>query len=130
MNEDREALHFGVLNYNNASSTFRERVKPRDAKAALTLLSCLYLEHHTIEECDSLLFDLSMLLIKASTKGAGVHFNSIGKPNHMFAWFVIDFLLMSILFDNFIDHRLLLAPMPFKKIPLSGAHAAMLVHNK
>ncbi len=82
VNKDGEPLHFGVLNYNNASSsTFHERVKPRDVKATLTLLSYLYLEHHTIEECDSLLFDSSMLLIKASTKGAGVHFNSIGKPN-------------------------------------------------
>jgi hypothetical protein len=105
-------------------------VKPQDVKAALTLLSYLYLEHHTIEECDSLLFDSSMLIIKAWTKGAGVHFNSIGKPNHMFAWFVIDFLSMSILFDTFIDHCSLLAPMHFKKVPLSGAHAAMLVHNK
>jgi hypothetical protein len=131
VNEDGEALHFGVLHYNNvSSSTFRSRVKPRDVKAALTMLSYLYLEHHTIEECDSLLFDSSMLLIKASTKGAGVHFNSIGKPNHMFAWFVIDFLSMSILFDTFIDHRSLLAPMPFKKVPLSAAHAATLVHNK
>jgi hypothetical protein len=131
VNKDGEPLHFGVLNYNNASSsTFRERVKPRDIKAALTLLSYLYLEHHTIEECDSLLFNLSMLLIKASTKGAGVHFNSIGKPNHMFVWFVIDFLSMSILFDTFIDHRSLLAPMLFKKVPLSEAHTTMLVHNK
>ncbi len=105
-------------------------MKPQDVKAALTLLSYLYLEHHTIEECDSLLFDSSMLLIKASSEGAGVHFNSIGKPNRMFAWFVIDFLLMSILFDTFIDHRLLLAPMPSKKVPLSEAHTAMLVHNR
>ncbi len=69
-----------------------------------------------------------MLLIKASSKGAGVHYNSIGKSNHMFAWFVIDFLSMSILFDTVIDHRSLLALMPFKKVPL--AHAAMLVHDK
>jgi hypothetical protein len=131
VNEDGEPLHFGVLNYNNTSSSkFRERVEPRDVKAALTLLTYLYLEHHTIEERDSLLFDSSMLLIKASSEGAGVHYNSIGKPNHMFAWFVIDFLSMSILFDTVIDHCSLLAPMPFKKVPLSEAHVAILVHNK
>jgi hypothetical protein len=96
----------------------------------MTLLTYLYLKHHTIEERDSLLFDLPMLLIKASSEGAGVHYNSIGKPNHRFAWFVIDFLSMSTLFDTFIDHRSLLAHMPFKKVPLSEAHAAMLVHNK
>ncbi len=95
----------------------------------MTLLTYLYLEHHTIEERDSLLFDSSMLLIKASSEGAGVHYNSIRKTQS-FAWFVIDFLSMSILFDTFIDHRLLLAPMPFKKVSLSEAHTAMLVHNK
>jgi hypothetical protein len=131
VNKDGEPLHFGVLNYNNTSSSkLPEGVKPQDVKATLTLLTYLYLEHHTIEEHDSLLFDLLMLLIKASSEGVGVHYNSIGKPNHMFAWFVIDFSLMSILFDTFINHCSLLVSMPFKKVPLSEAHTAMPVHNK
>jgi hypothetical protein len=68
-------LHFGILRYHNSHvSTFCERVKPRDIKAALVLLTYLFLEHHTVE--DSLLFDSSMLLIKASSEGAGVHYNS------------------------------------------------------
>ncbi len=37
---------------------------------------------------------------------------------------------MSMLFDSFIDHRLLVAPMLYKKTPLSEEHAGMLVHNK
>jgi hypothetical protein len=48
----------------------------------------------------------------------------------MFAWFVIDFLAMSMLFDSFIDHCSLVAPMPFKKTPLSEEHCGMIVHNK
>ena len=129
VNDNGDRLHFGVLHYNNTTtSTFRERVKPRDVKAALVLLTYFFLEHHTVK--DSLLFDSSMLLIKASSEGAGVHSNSIGKPNRMFAWFVIDFLSMSILFDSFINHRSLLAPMPFTKVPLSGENMTMLVHNK
>ena len=71
-----------------------------------------------------------MLLIKESSEGGGVHFNSIGKPNHMFAWFVINFLSMCILFDTFIEHRSLVAPMPFKYVPMSEENIAMLVHNK
>ena len=59
-----------------------------------------------------------------------MHFNSIGKPNRVFAWFVINFLAMSILFDSFIDHCLLVAPSPYKKVPLSEEHCAMLVHKK
>ena len=103
-------------------------MKPRDVKNALVLLNYLYLEHHSIE--DSMMFDSAMQLIKASSEGAGLHFNSFRKPNCMFAWFVIDFLAMSILFDSFLDHRSLHAPAPFKKIPLSEKHIAMLVHNK
>jgi hypothetical protein len=48
----------------------------------------------------------------------------------MFAWFVVDFLTKSMLFDSFIDHRSLVAPMPFKKTPLSEEQCGMLVHNK
>ena len=91
------------------TSAFCARVKPQDVKASLVLLTYLFLEHHTVEKL--LLFDSSMLLIKASSEGAGVHFNSIGKPNCMFAWFVVDFLAMSILFDSFIKHRSLVALM-------------------
>ena len=124
-------LHFGVLRYQNSHvSTFRERVKPRDVNAALVLLTYLKLEHHTVAVEDSLLFDLSMLLSKASSEGAGVHNNSFGKPNCMFTWFVINFLSMLILFDTFIDHRSLLAPMPFKNVSLTAKQSDMLVHNQ
>ncbi len=71
-----------------------------------------------------------MLLIKASSESAGVHYESCGKPNCIFAWFVIDFFSMSILFDTFINHCLLLASMPFKNVSLSVEHINMLVHNK
>jgi hypothetical protein len=129
VNDSGEPLHFGILNYNNTTtSTFCARVKPRDVKSALVLLNYLFLEHHTVE--DSFLNDSAMLLIKQSSEGTNVHFNSIGKPNCMFAWFVINFLAMSMLFDTFIDHRSLVAPMPFKKTPLSEEHSGMLVRNK
>jgi hypothetical protein len=129
VNDSEEPLYFGILNYNNTvASTFRARVKPQDAKAALVMLTYLFLEHHTVE--DSLLFDSLMLLIKQSSEGSDVHFNSIGKSNRVFAWFVVNFLAMSIMFHFFIDYRLLVAPMPFKKVPLSEEHCGMLVHNK
>ena len=129
VNESGERLLFGKLNYNNTTcSTFRDRVKPRDVKSALSMLNYLFLEHERVE--DSFLIDTAMLLIKQSTENANVHLNSIGKPNHMFAWFVIDFLAMSILFDTFLDHRSLVAPMSFKKTPLSRAQSDMLIHNQ
>jgi len=124
-----DPLSFGMILYTNtATSTFRERVKPRDVKTALALLNCLFLEYYTVEK--SLLVDSSMLLIKEPSEGASMHFNSIEKPNRMFAWFVIDYLLMCILFDNIIKHRSLVALMPFKNVPMSEEHISMLVHNK
>jgi hypothetical protein len=88
-------LHFGKLRYqNNHVSRSREHVKPRGVKAALVVLSYLKLEHYTLAVEDSLLLDSSMLLINASSEGANVHNNSFGKPNSIFAWFVIDFLSM------------------------------------
>ncbi len=114
MNENGESLHFGRLSYSSSSETFRKSVKPSSVKTALTLLGYLKLELHDVEEEKSLLFDSLMLDIKDSSKGAKVHFNSIGKPNHMFAWFVIDLLAMSILFDTFTYHRSLGAPAPLK----------------
>ena len=85
MNDKGEPLYFGKLNYTNSTSskTFWGHVKPRDVKTALVLLNYLFLEHHSVE--DSMLFDSAMQLIKASSEGAGVHFNSFGKPNRMFA---------------------------------------------
>ena len=112
VNEHGEKLHFGKLTYDSdvKSPTFRDSVKPRDVKTALTLLGYLKLENHHVQEDRSLLFDTMMLHIKASSEGANVHFNAIGKPNRMFAWFVIEFLAMSILFDTFTFHRSLVAP--------------------
>ena len=53
VNDNGDRLHFGVLHYNNTTtSTFRERVKPRDVKAALVLLTYLFLEHHTVDDED------------------------------------------------------------------------------
>jgi len=117
-----------MLHYTNATSSFRERVKPRDVKTALVLLNYLFLEHHTVENL--LLVDSAMVLIKESSEGAGVHFNSIGKPNRMFAWFVINYLSMCILFDSFINHCSLVAPIPYKNFPMSEENISMLVHNK
>jgi len=117
-----------MLHYTNATSTFCERVKPRDVKTALVLLNYLFLEHHTVENL--LLVHSATLLIKETSEGAGVHFNSIGKPNHMFAWFVINYMSMCILFDTFNEHRLLVAPIPFKNVPMSEEIFSMLMHNK
>jgi hypothetical protein len=115
VDDNVDPLSFGMVHYTiTATSTFRECVKPRDVKMALVLLNYLFLGHYTVKKL--LLVDSSMLLIKESSEGAGVHFNSIFVDVYSF--------------DTFIEHLLLVAPMPFKNVPMSGEHISMLVHNK
>jgi hypothetical protein len=96
------------------------------------MLSYLFLKNCHVSEKDSLLFDSAMLLMKQSSSGLNIHFNYIGKPNHMFAWFVIDFLLMLLLFDTFVDHRSLMAPVPYAygHKDLTDQEQGMLKHNQ
>jgi hypothetical protein len=131
VNDEGEGLHIGVLHFNNTkTSTFCSRVNPRDVKAALSMLSNLFLENCHIFEEDSLLFDSAMLLMKQLSSGLNIHFNSIGKSNPMFAWFVIDFLSMLLLFDTFVDHRPLMAPAPYGHKDLTDQEQGMLKHNQ
>jgi hypothetical protein len=99
-------------------------------KAALSMLSYLIFKNHHVSKEDSLLFDSAMLLVNQSFSGLNIHFNSIGKPNHMFAWFVIKFQSMLLLFDTFIDHRLLMAPAPYAHKNLPDQEQRMLKHNQ
>jgi hypothetical protein len=131
VNDEGEGLHIGVLHFNNTkTSTFCSRVHPRDVKAALSMLSYLFLKNCHISKEDSLLFDSAMLLVKQSSSRLNVHFNSIGKPNHMFVWFVIDFLSMLLLFDTFVDHRSLMAPALYGHKDLTDQEQGMLKHNQ
>jgi hypothetical protein len=82
------------------------------------------------QEEKRLLFDSAMLSIKASLEGEALHTNSIGKPNKMFAHFVIDFLAMSLLFDCFHVHNSLVAPVPYYKKQPTSNEQQMLQHNQ
>jgi hypothetical protein len=131
VNDKGEGLHIGVLHFNNTKTfTFHSRVHPRDVKLALSMLSYLFLENCHVSKEDSLLFDSAKLLMKQLSSGLCIYFNSIGKPNHMFAWFVIDFLSMLLLFDTFVDHRSLIAPVPYGHKDLTYQEQGMLKHNQ
>jgi hypothetical protein len=75
VNDDGVGLHIGVLNYNNTkTSTFRSHEHARDVKAALSMLSYLFLENYHVSQDNSLLFDSGMLLVKQSSSGLNIHF--------------------------------------------------------
>ncbi len=48
----------------------------------------------------------------------------------MFAWFFIDFLLMLLLFDTFVNHRSLMSPAPYTHKDLSFDEQGMLEHSQ
>ncbi len=65
VNDEGEGLYIGDLHFNKTkTSTFRSRVHPQDVKAALSMLSYLFLKNCHISKEDSLLFDSAMLLVK------------------------------------------------------------------
>ncbi len=127
---DGYPLYVGQVHFKKCKKKFTDFVRPRDIKGALCLLCYLFLESHLVPEEKSYLFDSAMLRIKASSEGQNLHTNSIGKPNKMFARFVINFLAMSFLFDSFHVHNSLVAPVPYSKKQLTINEQQMLQHNQ
>jgi hypothetical protein len=85
--------------------SFVNNVPARDVKSSLSLVVRLLLEHSNIPEEKSSIVDLLMIDIKKSSKDEMICTNSIGKVNASFAKFVVDFIAMSLLFDEFIYHN-------------------------
>ena len=77
---------------------------PIEVQAMLSLLLKLHLEDHSVPEDDSWLLDSCMLEIKASSHpamaGSDIHCNSFMRTNTTFTKFVIDYLCIALLFDN------------------------------
>ncbi len=99
--------------------SFVDNVPARDVKSALSLVVRLLLEHSNVPEEKSFVVDLLMKDIKKSSKDKRIHSNSIGKVNASFAKFVFDFIAMSLLFDEFINHNAQAAPAPWAGRQLS-----------
>ena len=72
---------------------------------ALTLLSYLYLENHSVNEEDSNLRDSAMVLIKGISENETLLHNSFGRVNKMFVQFVIDYIALSFLTDAYVVHK-------------------------
>ena len=90
-------LYIGDITYKKYSTPYTECVFPHDIMTALTLLSYLYLENHSVNEENSNLRDSAMVLIKSTSET--LHHNSFGRVNKMFVHFVIDYIALSFLTD-------------------------------
>ena len=85
------SLYIGDMKYKKYSTPYVGCVFPRDIMTALTLLSYLYLENHSVNEEDSNLRDSAMVHIQGISENETLHHNSFGRVNKMFVQFVIDY---------------------------------------
>jgi hypothetical protein len=99
------SLHIGDMKYKKYSTPYVGCVFPRDIMTALTLLSYLYLENHSVNEEDSNLRDSAMVHIQGISENETLHHNSFGRVNKMFVQFVIDYIALSFLTDAYVVHK-------------------------
>ena len=97
---------------------------------ALTLLSYLYLENHSVNEENSNLRDSAMVLIKSTSENQTLHHNSFGRVNKMFVHFVIDYIALSLLTDAYVVHKTGVSPAPYANVEFSPQESTMFQHNQ
>ncbi len=124
------SLHIGVMTYKKYSTPYTKCVFPRDIMTALTLVSYLYLENHSVNEEDSNLRDSAMVLIKSTSKNETLHHNSFGRVNKMFVLFVIDYIALSLLTDAYVVHKTGVSPAPYANVEFTREESDMFKHNQ
>ncbi len=118
-----------VSKYGKEALSFVDNVPARDLKSALLLVVRLLLEDSNVPEEKNCVVDLLMKDIKKSSKEERIHSNSIGKVNTSFAKFVVDFIAMLLLFDEFVDHNAQAAPAPWAGRKLSTKEQNLFQQN-
>ena len=95
---------------------------PTDVFGALTFMMSAALEHHNVDDKNSILIDTILVRIKKSSDPknehtpATIHTNCFGKPNKIFCRFVIEYIAMSLFFDYWGEHAAAHAPAPFNDV--------------
>jgi hypothetical protein len=109
-------LTIGLFQFHkNRASTYTEANNSGDVLAALHLMVLLQLEDFLV--CDHLthICNSKMKFLKMSSNGQLTNHNSFGQVNKKFAWFVIDFISVQSVFNNFYPFLAQFAPSPFAK---------------
>jgi hypothetical protein len=107
------AYHFTTY----ANQTYIQANNSRDVLAGLYLMSTLLLENFTEQGEFSRITDSLMLQIKESSSPTGdcqpINCNSFGRVNRAFGCFVIDFLAVQLVFNNWFPFKCQTAPSPY-----------------
>jgi hypothetical protein len=111
-------LVIGAYHFTTCSSqTYIQANNSRDVLAGLYLISILLLENFTERGEFSRITDSLMLQIKESSSPTGdlqsINCNSFGRVNRAFGRFVIDFLAVQLVFNNWFPFKCQTAPSPY-----------------
>jgi hypothetical protein len=109
-------LTIGLFQFHKkAVSAYTEVNNSCDVLAAFHLMVLLQLEDFSV--CDNLshICDSHMKFFKILSNGQLTNHNSFGQVNKKFAWFVIDFISVQLVFNNWYSFLTQFAPSPFAK---------------
>ena len=128
-------LCIGVLPFHKqGTQTFTAANNCRDVLSALQLMLHLQLEPYNIDADNSKLTDSLMLLLKETSRPLpgrqSINVNSFGKVNKSFCRFVIDFLSVQLVFDNWFPFRSQAAPAPFTRDINNTSAMTAVAHNQ
>jgi hypothetical protein len=113
---NNQRLLIGLFQFQKkAASTYTEANNSRDVLATLHLMVMLQLEDFLICGKLSHICNSQMKFLKMSSNGELTNHNSFGRVNKKFAQFVIDFISVQLVFNNWYPFSTQFAPSPFAK---------------
>jgi hypothetical protein len=112
----------GLLSYTEANNA-------RDVIAMLYLMSFLHLEDYHVTTAHSGVTDTAMLTIKNSSKPTAnkqpINVNSFGRVNKKLCRFIIDYVSLQVVFNNWYPFSTQVAPAPYAKMTPENVMAAI-----
>jgi hypothetical protein len=113
---NNQRLLIGLFQFHKkAASTHTEANNSRDVLAALHLMIMLQLEDFLVCGNLSHICDSQMKFLKMTSNGQLTNHNLFGQVNKKFAWFVIDFISVQLVFNYWYPFLTQFAPSPFAK---------------
>jgi hypothetical protein len=110
--------------HKKAGSTYNEANNSHDVLTAFHLMVLLQLEDFLVCGNLSHICDSQIKFLKMSSNGQRTNHNSFGQVNKKFAWFVVDFISVQLVFNNWYPFSTQYASSPFaKNIPEGVEHA-------
>jgi hypothetical protein len=113
---NNQRLSIGLFQFHKkAASTYTKANNSWDVLAALHLMVMLQLEDFLVCGKLSHICDSQMKFLKMSSNGQLTNHNSFGRVNKKFARFVINFISVQLVFNNWYLFTTQFAPSPFAK---------------